>query len=447
MLDGTIAPGTLASVLRVFDFRLSPTPAQERSLDGLLESLRLFYNAALQERRDDFRRAKEAALASGDKPKATVSLSTQEKAVKLIKALCPDYDAIHTHLYQDVLTRLDKAFQNFFARRKAGLPGGFPRFKPFGRYHSFTFKDAAHGNGCKLLGHDEPERKPAGLDRPAFRPLHTPDGPHWRLVAAGKRLYLHGIGKVRIKLHRPFEGQVKQVRVVKRAGQWFAQLVCDGVAPRPLPATGKTTGIDLGITTFATMSDGSEVDNPRLAEAAQPRIRKLQKTVSRRNKGSHRRKKAIGVLARAQARVAAQRKQFHHTTAKEIVKTYDAVAVEDLNVKGLARGMLAKWVHDVAWSQFLDILANKAERAGRVVERVQAAGTTQECSGCGEVVRKGLHVRVHRCPWCGLVLGRDHNAARNMEKKGRDKAFGERAVVGPSVNREAPASPAGQAGE
>ena len=438
---------TFLPMRRVFEFRLFPTQGQQRALDDLFETLRLFYNAALQERRQAWNLAKEQAAASGEKPTSHVSLASQEKAVKFIKDLCPEYDAIHTHLYQDTLSRLDRAFDSFFARHKAGLPGGFPRFKPFGRLHSFTFKDAAHGNGCKLLGIDEPERKPAGVDRPAFRPLHTPEGPHWRLVAAGKRLYLHGIGKVRIKLHRPFQGKVKQVRVVKRAGQWFAQLVCDGVAPRPLPATGKSTGIDVGITTFATMSDGSEVDNPRLAETAQPQIRKLQKTVSRRKKGSHRRKKAIGVLARAQARVADKRKQFHHTTAKEILETYDAVAVEDLNVKGLARGMLAKWVHDAGWSQFLTILANKAERAGRVVERVKAAGTTQECSGCGEVVRKGLHVREHRCPWCGLELGRDHNAARNVEKRGRDKAFGERAAVGPSENREAPTSPNGQVGE
>lgn len=434
-------------MIRVYDYRLYPTPAQERSLSDLLESLRLFYNAALQERRDDFRRARQAALVSGDKPRGTVSLATQEKAVKLVKALCPEYDALHTHLYQDALERLDKAFAHFFARQKAGLSGGFPRFKPFGRYHSFTFKDASHGNGTKLLGHDEPERKPKGVERPAFRPLHTPEGLHWRLVAAGKRLYLHGIGKVKIKLHRPFEGTVKQVRVVQRAGQWFAQLVCAQMAVQPLPATGKSTGIDLGITTFATMSDGSEVPNPRIAEAAQPAIRKLHKTVGRRQKGSHRSKKAIAALAKAQARVAAKRKQFHHETAKSLLETYDAVAVEDLNVKGLARGMLAKWVHDVAWSQFLTILENKAESAGRVVERVEAAGTTQECSGCGEVVRKGLHVREHRCPWCGLVLGRDHNAARNVEKKGRDTAFGERRVVGSSANREAPASPVGQAGE
>lgn len=421
---------------RVYDYRLSPTPAQARVLDATLEQLRLFYNAALQERREAY-----------DKLGLSLRLGDQEKSVKLVKALCPEYDALHTHLYQDALDRLDKAFAHFFARHKAGLKGGFPRFKPFGRYHSFTFKDAANGNGTKLLGADEPERKPKGIERPPFRPLLAPEGPHWRLVAAGKRLYLHGVGKVRIKLHRPYEGVVKQVRVVKRQGHFYAQLVCDEVPPKPLPATGRSVGIDLGITTFAALSDGADVPNPRLAEQAQPQIRRLQKTVSRRKKGSERRSKAVALLAKAQARVAAKRKQFHHATANALVERYDALAIEDLNVGGLARGMLARQVHDVGWSSFVLILVAKAESAGRLLVKVEAAGTSQGCSGCGGLVRKGLHVRVHRCPQCGLVLDRDTNAARNVEKKGRDTAFGERAAVGPSENREAPSLSNGQVGE
>ncbi len=424
-------------MLRVFDYRLYPTPAQERSLSALLESLRLFYNAALQERRDDFCRAKEAALVSGKKPRGSVSLASQEKAVKHIKALCPEYDAIHTHLYQDALSRLDEAFRGFFRRVKAGQRAGYPRFKSFGRYTSFTFKDA--GNGNRLLHKDAPLRRKKGDTSPDYPALPALDEPTFGLVAGGKRLALHGLGKVKIKLHRPYEGKVKQVRVVHKSdGHWYAQFVCDDVPKKPLPATGQSVGVDVGLSTFAAMSDGTLVPNPRFREAAQKEIATKSRAVARRVKGSAGRKEAVAALAKTHARVRAQRTQFHHKTANAIVAKYDAICVEELNVKGLARGMLAKQVNDAGWSAFLQVLANKAECAGREFVKVDARGTSQECSECGTVVRKGLHVRVHRCPNCGLEVDRDVNAARNV--KGRGTAFVEGRAVGSPGKREAPSS-------
>ena len=284
-------------MIRVYDDRLYPTPAQERSLSDLLESLRLFYNAALQERRDDFRRAKEAALTSGDKPRGSVSLATQEKAVKHIKALCPEYDAIHTHLYQDVLTRLDGAFKGFFRRVKAGDKAGYPRFKSFGRYTSFTFKDAGTGNGARLI--DKDTKRGSG---PAFPTV----------VGGGKRLQLSGIGKVKIKLHRSYEGRVKQVRVTRKSdGHWYAQFTCTDVPKKPLPPTGQSVGIDLGLSTFAALSDGTMVANPRFLEAAQKEIAARSRVVARRVKGSSGRREAVAALARVHARVAAQRTLRH----------------------------------------------------------------------------------------------------------------------------------------
>lgn len=409
-------------MVRVYDYRLYPTPAQERSLGSLLDSLRLFYNAALQERRDDYRRARDLALASGDKPKATVSLATQEKAVKLIKALCPDYDAIHTHLYQDALSRLDEAFKGFFRRVKAGQKAGYPRFKALGRYTSFTFKDAGKGNGARLI--DKDAKRASG---PAFPTV----------VGGGKRLQVSGIGKVKIKLHRPYEGRVKQVRVCRKSdGHWYAQFVCQDVPKKPLPATGESVGIDVGLSTFAALSDGGMVANPRFREAAQKEIATKSRAVARRVRGSSGHREAVAALAKVHARVKAKRTQFHHETANALVAKFDAICVEELNVKGLARGMLAKQVNDAGWSAFLGVLANKAECAGREFEKVDACGTSQECSGCGVLVRKGLHVRVHRCPDCGLVLDRDVNAAINV--KGRGTAFVETGAVGPSRKREAP---------
>lgn len=423
-------------MVRTFEFRLFPTQGQERALEEHRETLRQFYNAALHERRQAYSRAKEQAAASGKKPKSTVSLASQEKAVKEIKALCPEYDAIHSHPYQSTLQRVDGAFQRFFARRKEGKAGGFPRFRSFQRFRSFSFKEA--GNGNKLLDKDEPVQRPRGSLRQDFPALPDIDSPDFKLVAGGKRLYLHGIGKVKVKLHRPYEGQVKVVRVLRKQGHWFAQFVCDDVPPRPLKPTGKTVGIDLGLTTFAALSDENDVPNPRIAERAQPAIAKAQRRVTRRKKGSKRRRKAVVLLSRRHGRVQATRATFHHTVAKELIERYDIVSIEALNIEGLARGMLAKQVQDVGWGQFVQILVNKAERAGREVIRVEAAGTSQECSGCHAEVRKGLHVRVHRCPHCGLVVGRDTNAARNVH--GRGTAIVEGREVGSPEKREAPTS-------
>lgn len=405
-------------MVRVFQYRLYPTPAQKAALENTLESMRLLYNAALEERRNDYERAKEAALArmDGSKPKASVSHSTQEKSVKFIKAICPEYDALHTHLYQTTLERLDRAFQAFFDRCKKGKTPGFPRFKSFGRFRSFTFKEA--GNGNKLLGKDDPVRRKRGDTSPDYPELPAEDDATFKVVAGGKRLYLHGIGKVKIKLHRPYEGRAKQVRLIKKQGHWYAQLSCDEVPIKPLPPTGKSVGIDLGIKTFAAMSDGRDVPNPRIKEKAQPAIAKAQRRVSKRKRRSKRRHKAVVLLAKHHGRVQATRLTFHHTIAKEILENYDMIAVEDLNVKGLARGFLSKQVHDVGWGQFTQILANKAESARREVILVEPSGTTQECSGCHREVRKGLHVRVHECHHCGLRLDRDTNAAINIERLG-----------------------------
>jgi putative transposase len=254
-----------------------------------------------------------------------------------------------------------------------------------------------------------------------------------------------GIGKVKIKLHRPHEGRVKQVRVVRKSdGHWYAPLTCAEVPPRPLPATGQSVGVDVGITHFAALSDGSMVANPRCFEQAEREIATASRRVARRQKGSAGRKEAVGLLGKVHAKVAARRRQFHHETARALVARFDAICVEDLNVKGLARGRLAKQVRDAGWAAFFLITANKAESAGRVFEKVEAWGTSQECSGCGEVVRKGRHVRVHQCPRCGLVLDRDTNAARNV--KGRGTAFVEGRAAGSPEKREAPPLPKGREG-
>jgi len=366
-------------VLRVYKFRLCPTSAQAEALGVLIGRLRYFYNAALQERRDGYR--------AGVK----VTRATQERAITAVKRdpECPDYAGVHTHLLQDVVKRLDRAFQAFFDRVKRGQTPGYPRFKSRDRYATFTFKDAGKGNGAAV-------------------------------VAGGARIRLHGIGNVKMKQHREMEGTLKTIGVTRDGtGHWYA-IIARELPAHPLPATGESVGVDVGITTFAALSDGTMVENPRPLATARIRMERAQRKVSRRKRGSKRRRKARRLLAKAHAHVANVRKDFHHKTARDLVRRYDRIAIEDLNVKGLARGMLAKAVHDAGWGQFVAILTEKAEEAARVLVRVDPSGTSQECSGCGEVVRKGLSERVHRCPRCGLVLDRDTNASRNI----KDRAFG-----------------------
>ena len=382
-------------MLRVYRYRLYPTATQASAIRETLERLRVLYNAALQERRDAYR-----------KQGVSVTRAQQEKSLTEIKRNESEYTNLHTHLMQDAVTRLDRAFQAFFRRVKAGQKPGYPRFKGRGRYRSFSFKDAIHGNGAKL-------------------------------VSGNKRLRISGVGNVKIKLHRPIEGRIKTIGITLDGdGHFYAAFTCDNVPTRELERTGKTAGIDVGISSFLATSDGDTVANPRCLETSQRAVARTQRKVSRRKRGSNRRRKAVALLARQHANVRNARKDFHHKTALSLIKRYDTIAVENLDIRGLARGMLSRSVHDAAWGSFLTILRAKAESAGREVIAVDPRGSSQQCSACHEVVRKDLRVRTHECPHCGLVLDRDVNAARNIHRLGQSRRRG--APVGDSDDPRSP---------
>jgi putative transposase len=362
-------------MVRVYRYLLRPSRAQDAAMRETLVRLRELYNASLQNRRDAWRTQK-----------ASVSAYDQMRELAAVREARPEYATIHTHLLQDAITRVDRAYKAFFRRCKAGEKPGYPRFKGRGRYHTFTFKDASHGNGAAV-------------------------------AAGGKRVRLSGIGNVRMRLHRPIDGRVKQVSVTLAGdGRWYVAFACDDVPARPLPATGDDVGIDLGISCFAALSTGEKVENPRLLEMAQASMARAQRRVSRRHRGSKRRRKAVACLARHHAHVQAARQDFHHKLALRLCRDFDHIGIEALNVKGLAQGFLARQVNDAAWGQFAGILVAKAESAGRRVVKVDARGTSQECSACGREVKKDLSVRVHRCP-CGYVEDRDVNAARNVKDR------------------------------
>jgi putative transposase len=360
-------------VQRVYRYRLYPSAAQAAALARLLGLLRALYNACLQERRDAWH-----------KQHVSVTKRTQDAQLRAVREVDGDYAGIHFHLLQDMVLRCDLAFQAFFRRVKAGQTPGFPRFKGHDFFKSFTFKDATHNNGVGLC-------------------------------AGGKRLRIHGIGNVKIKLHRGHEGKLKQVRVLRLADGWYADFICTDVPAKllPAPTVAASVGIDLGIKTFAALSDGTTIANPKHGAAGAGAIAAAQQKLSRRKKRSHRRRKAQRLVAKHHLHVGRQRLDFQHKTALDLMRRYQTIYVEDLNVRGLASGMLAKPVNDAAWSQFTSILVSKAESAGREVVKVDPRGTSQKCSVCGVVVPKTLSERTHRCS-CGYVADRDLNAARNI---------------------------------
>jgi putative transposase len=362
------------TVRQTFKYKLLPTPDQEQKMAFVARRCRELYNAALQERRDAWQ-------------KREISISGAHQCADLpaIKALRPEYHDVHSQVLQDVLRRLDRAFQAFFRRVQNGDKPGYPRFQRGSRYHSFTYKQ--FGNGATLEDGD---------------------------------LVLSKIGRIPVRWSRPLEGTVKAVTVTKEADGWYACFACADVPVEPLQSTGQETGIDLGLKVFLVMADGEEVANPQYYRKAEKALAKAQRRVSRRQKGSKRRKKAVALLAKKHQKVKRQRRDFHHKTALWLLRQYDVIHLEDLRVTNMVQNhYLAKSISDAGWAQFRTILEGKAAYAGRRVVAVPPAYTSQDCSGCGTRIEKSLSVRTHVCTSCGLVLDRDENAARNIQRAGQ----------------------------
>jgi putative transposase len=362
---------------KTFKYKLQPTPAQEQELERVLLLCRRLYNTALEQR-----------ITAWQRCHVSVSRYQQEAELKDIRAEFPEYAAIHSHVLQDVLARLDKTYQAFFRRVQRGEKAGFPRFKGRERFHSFTYKE--FGNGARL---------------------------------DNSFLVLSKVGRIAVRWSRPVDGTPKTVTVRREADGWYVTISCVEVPVQQLPLTGQQTGIDLGLESFATLADGEPIANPRIYRRAERHLRRAQRRVSRRVKGSHRRRKAVVRLARAHQRVQRTRTDFHHKTALGLVRAYDTIYHEDLQTANMLKNHhLAKSIADAGWSAFLRILSCKAADAGKTVVAVPPAYTSQACSGCGVLVHKGLSVRWHACPECGTSLHRDHNAARNILHLGQERS-------------------------
>jgi len=378
----------VTTVRKTYKYKLDPTLEQEQLLETTLYRCRTLYNGALEQRRVWWGR--------GEGKSATYYQQASE--LPDMKSACPEFAEVHSQVLQDVLKRLDKAFQAFFRRIKAGETPGYPR------YHSFTYPQYGAG---------------ATLD--------------------GSILTLSKIGRVRLRLHRPLEGTPKTVTIRREADGWYACISCENVPTQPTPFTGRETGIDVGLKVFLVTAHGLVVKNPQHFRTSERRLAKADKAVARCQKGSTGRCKALARRAKAHQKVKRQRADFHHKVALQLVGENDVIYLEDLQVANLRRrpapkpdgnggylpngakrkAGLNKSISDAGWARFRTILEYKAAWAGKRVEALPPAYTSQDCSGCGERVPKSLSVRTHVCPSCGLVLDRDENAAINILRAGQ----------------------------
>jgi putative transposase len=344
-----------------------------------------------------------AARGGGRGQGVGATYSQQKAELPDLKAACPEYAEVHSQILQDVLLRVERTYQAFFRRVKVGEAPGYPGFQSATRYHRFTYPQ--YGNGAVL---------DAGM------------------------LSLSKIGRMPVRLHRPLVGTPKTATISREADGWYVSFSCADVPIAPLPETGRETGIDVGLRVFLVTAEGETVENPRHYRKAERQLAKAQKRVSRRKQGSRRRKKAVCWRAKKHQHVRRQRSDFHHKTALALIRIYDSIYLEDLRVANLVRNpYLGKSISDAGWTAFRTILECKAAYAGKRVVDIPPAFTSQDCSECGERVPKCLSVCTHICPFCGLVMDRDENAARNIQWAGQ--ALRGLAGLPAGMNREAPA--------
>ena len=380
-------------MILTYCYRIKPSAKQEATMLYTLELLRRHWNFALGQRLDWLKRTRCqincCSLVSepiGEIPDK-VNYYTQQSALKETKKLFPDYKNIWSESQQVNLQRLNKAWERWLIPDKSGKRGGRPRFKKQGQLRSFVYPRI----NCPRAG------------------AHLNNGV----------LKLSKIGEMPVIMHRPLpEGfTLKTCTIVHKADGWYACIsMQDETVPELLPMdkVSAVIGIDVGLKEFLTTSDGQTVPIQQIYRKTQNHLARQQRRLDRKQKGSKRAEKQKNFIARIHQRVGRIRENFHYNTAHQLVKNYDLIAVEDLNIKGLARTRLSKSVLDAAWGRFITILETVAVKRGVHVVKVNPHGTSQNCSGCGAKVPKTLSIRLHECHRCGCTLDRDVNAGKNI---------------------------------
>jgi putative transposase len=361
--------------MKTFEYRLFVTKQQHTLLTQCLRESRMIYNEMLEITKQQY------------EDKGT--FPTKYDLTAQFKGRSGGHVPATT--VQMLADRLSKSLKQFLAGKELAMKVGFPRFKKGNQWHSIQLRQY----GKDVYVHEEKKH----------------------LIVPKKLGHF-----LKIKLHRPLEGTPKTVHLVLRAdGHWYALIVCEAVPQTehlPGICNHPDIGIDVGLKSFLTDSEGNTVAHPRFSRTSQNRLRRKQRTLSRCKKGSHRRRKAAKNVAQTHLKINRQRRDFHFKTARQYVEQYQRIVVEDLAICNMVKNHhLSKSIMDAAWGQFLAILEAKAENAGHQVIRVNPRFTSQKCFKCGEIVQKSLSVRTHICPFCGYIADRDVNAAQNILSK------------------------------
>lgn len=380
---------------RTYRYLLQPTDRQRRVLDGLLCRQRELYNGALEER-----------IGAWKWERRSVTRFDQYKTLTLVRSVRPELFDQGVSVCRGTLHRLDLAFAAFYRRCAAGQTPGFPRFKPAQRWNSVSW-----------------------------------DGPTgWRIDQDRNRLRLLGLGDIKVRLHRPLRGEPADITVAREGHRWWVNVRCVDVPADPLPATGSTIGIDLGVCAVIATSDGDLVTEGRYGRRAKDRLAAAQRNLATKRRGSHRRRQAVERVASAHRKVRNQRRDLAHKVSRELVNRHDLIVHEDLKVGNMTRrpqprqaddgtylpnGAAAKAglnrsILDAGWGDLLRMIAYKAESAGREIIAVDPRHTSQRCAQCGHVdAANRVTQAAFRCQSCGHEAHADVNAAVNILRAGR----------------------------
>jgi putative transposase len=375
-------------MVRTYKYLLRPSGEQEKSLDFLFWQSRNLYNAALEQRINVYRETNKG-----------INFPAQWAHFKDVRNANPDtFGKLNASSVQQLLRRLDKGFTAFFRRLKSGEKPGFPRFKGRNRFNSIEY---TYGDGCKL-------RQEMG--RFSF--------------------YVQNVGEMRMCYHRPIPENcvIKHVVIKLVNHRWYVCLMLEMPEKTVSVREPKAIGVDVGLKSLLALSDGTLIENPRWLRKSLAELRILQRTASRRVKGSNRRRKAYGQVANLHEHISNQRRDYLHKVTRSLVSEYSLIGIEDLTLAFMNRNRsLALSSYDAGFGEFRQLLEYKAEDAGTLVIDVNPAYTSQACSNCGTIVGKDLNVRVHKCE-CGLEIDRDVNAAINIirlaERKARTEPSG-----------------------
>jgi putative transposase len=399
-----------------YHYRLDPTPVQRRALARAFGCARVVYNDGLKMRQDAYK-AGLSFIGDAELSRRVVTLAKQTPE----RAWLGEVSAV---ILQQSLADLGRAYRNWFADLK--------RVKAA----------RAKGENAKLK-----VRKPRYKCRQHQQAIRFTANARFRLLPNG-RLRLPKIGDVKVRWSRELPSEPSSVTVsLDGAGRYHASFVVE-IAEAPLPSADTAVGVDLGLSSFAALSTGEKVDNPRWLRQRDKALRRSQRNLARKRRGSRNREKARRKVARLHVRVADARRDFHHQLSTRLVRENRTVCVETLNVAGMGRSKLARSVHDAGWGQFTAMLEYKAGLSGRTLVKVDLwYPSSQLCSACGR--RDGpkpLKVRTWTCPGCGTIHDRDLNAARNILAAGLAVSacgVGVRPEATPAVDATPPGTEAG----